>query len=766
MSDIEAAKQLFFEALALLDAREYRSAELRLRDALTIAPQSVSILTNLSVALIQQKRPQEALTFAERANNVDPRNFEALLVLANCYAQARQFSAWLATCDRIIALEPGLPEVHSDRAAALNGLRRYGEALASCDRAIAIAPNAANAHTNRGNTLLRLRRLEEALLAYDHALRLKPEFAEPWAGRGHVLARQKRYNEALATYARAIKLKPDLVTAWVGRADVLTALRRLDEALSACARAVECNPALPGGWVARGNALVLLQRFDDAIAAYDQALTIEAELAEALMERGGVYMEVNRYDAAFADLDRAFAIRPDLSYLEGQRLHAKMHLCSWQGFDEDCAHLLSSLAAGKPASLPFPVLAIPSRPADQRRCAELCAADSLPAPGRPFRREKRCAGERIRIAYLSPDFREHPVAQLTAGIFASHDRSQFEVTAISFGPDDGSEIRRRLTKSFDRFVDVAAMTDQQAAAQIRDAEIDIAVDLCGYTRSFRPNILVDRPAPIQASYLGFTGTMGSSHIDYLIADHVVIPPEARADYSESIIHLPHSYFVNGRDRKIADHIPSRAELGLPEQGFVFCCFNHCYKITPDVFDIWMCLLRMVDGSVLWLRAGDSTALANLRREAAQRGVSPARLVFAPRCNFELHLARHCRADLFLDTFHYGAHTTACDALWTGLPLVTCCGATFASRVGASVLRALDLGELVTSSPDEYQALALKLAREPARLAAIRGKLKRNRDTHPLFDDVQFTRNLEGAYRAIWERSQRGEPPQDISVPVN
>jgi len=763
MSDTETAKRLFFEALALLDARDYPPAELRLRHALNFAPQSISILTNLSIALMQQDNLAEALNFAERATNIDRRNVEALLVIANCHARMRNFSASLATCDRIIALEPRVAEIHSNRAAALNGLHRYEEALSSCDDAISLQPNAAGAHSNRGNALLGLRRPQEALLAYAHALQLQPGLAEAWAGRGHAFARQKRHDDALTAFARAIALNPVLMSARTGRADVFIEMRRLDEALSASEQALACDPALADGWLVRGNIFVLLGRFEEALAAYDKALALEPNLAAALKERGGVFIHLNRYETALSDFDRAFAIRPDLSYLQGERLHAKMHICDWQTFDADCAHLLGSIAAGKAASFPFPVLAIPSTPQQQRQCAETYVTESLLQPIAPLWRGEQYQHGRLRVAYLSPDFREHATAYLAAGLFRNHDRERFEIAAISYGPDDGSGMRRQLVESFDQFVDVEAQSDRQAGERIRAMEIDIAVDLCGYTRHFRPNILAQRPAPVQASYLGYPGTTGASHIDYLIADRVLVPPEQRAAYSERIVYLPDSYQVNDSERKVAEITPSRHDLGLPAVGFVFCCFNSNYKITPDVFDIWMRLLREIEGSVLWLLAGNATAIANLRREAAARGISPDRLVFAPRLRADLHLARHGQADLFLDTFHYGAHTTASDALWAGVPVLTRCGATFASRVGSSLLNSLGLTELIACSPPEYESVALKLARGPAMLAGIKEKLKATRKTCALFDTARFTRNLEAAYAAMWEQFQRGEAPDDVSI---
>ena len=662
MSDLEAAKRLFLEALGFLDAQDYGSAEARLRDALIHAPRSVSILANLAVAVAQQGRPDEALAFAEQAIEVAPDNIEALLVASNCYVQSKQHGAALAACDKIIAVEPRLAEIHSNRAIALKGLHRYAESLESCDRAIALQPRLVGAHNNRANALAHLGRHDEALRACDDALRLDPD------------------------------------------------------------------------------------------------------VAEALVARGNIHVQLGRYDAAFANFDAAFRKNPALNYLEGDRLHAKMHVCNWQDFDRDWAHLLASINASRAASAPFPLLAVPSTPQDQRRCAELYAADSAAELGAPLWRGERYAHQRIRVAYLSPDFREHPLAYLTAGLYDLHDRSRFEIIAISFGPPDDSAMRRRLTGSFDQFVDVDSRSDREVAELLGRMDIDIAVDLCGYTRHSRPNILGHRPAPVQASYLGYAGTMGAGHIDYLIADRALVPRDHRAAYSEAIVYLPDSFMANDSGRRISARVPARAEQGLPDRGFVFCCFNNTYKITPDVFDLWMRLLAGTDGSVLWLSGAHTTTVQNLRAAAADRGVASERLVFAAKVPLnEDHLARVGLADLFLDTLHYNAHATAADALWAGVPVVTCPGATFASRVAGSLLGAVGLPELIVGSRSDYEALALRLAHDPQRLGGLRERLARNRATFPLFDTARFTRHLEAAYLAMWERAQRGEAPADMSI---
>jgi predicted O-linked N-acetylglucosamine transferase (SPINDLY family) len=369
----------------------------------------------------------------------------------------------------------------------------------------------------------------------------------------------------------------------------------------------------------------------------------------------------------------------------------------------------------------------------------------------------------VRIAYLSADFYLHATAYLTAGLFELHDRSRFEVLGVSFGPDDASDMRARLVKSFDRFCDVTARSDEEAARLLASLQVDIAVDLKGYTQDARTGILAYRPAPIQICYLGYPGTMGASFMDYVIADATVLPFDQQSFYTEKIIHLPDCYQVNDSRRAIAERTPSRPEAGLPGQGFVFCCFNNNYKITAPIFEVWMRLLSAVPGSVLWLLSDNTSAHNSLRRQAAARGIDAARLVFADRLPIDRHLARQRLADLFLDTLPYNAHTTASDALWAGLPMLTCRGEAFAGRVAASLLNAAGLPELVTGSLQEYEAMALKLATDASLLGSIRRKLAQNRPNCPLFDTDRFRRHLEAAYLTAWGIYQRGEPPGSFSI---
>ena len=412
---------------------------------------------------------------------------------------------------------------------------------------------------------------------------------------------------------------------------------------------------------------------------------------------------------------------------------------------------------------PFLLLGYSGKPALQLQCARNYIDDKVPLVPRPFWTGATWRHDKVRIAYLSADFHRHPTAYLMAELFERHDRSRFEVIGVSFGVDDKSDMRRRLVAAFDQFYDVRRKSDQEVAKLLHDLQVDIAIDLKGYTQDSRPGILAYRPTPIQASYLGFPGTMGAEFIDYIIADKTVAPFEQQPFYTEKIVHLPDCYQVNDTKRNIAERTPTRQEAGLPEEGCVFCCFNNNWKITPEVFSVWIRLLHAVEGSVLWLFRDNESAERNLRKEAQARGIDPARLVFAGRLPLEDHLARHSLADLFLDTLPYNAHTTASDALWVGLLVLTCMGNAFAGRVAASLLNAIGLPELVTHSIEDYEALALRLAKDPSLLEGYRNRLAANRLTHPLFDTDRFRRHIEAAYLQMWEIWQRGEQPRSFAV---
>jgi protein O-GlcNAc transferase len=604
---------------------------------------------------------------------------------------------------------------------------------------------------------------EEADHLIGEALRLNPRSLGALYQRGHALLQLARYEDALTCFDIALAVQPATPEFLFLRGNALLSLYRAAEALSSYDAALAVKPEFPEAWSNRGNALTTLLRHAEALVSYDRALAGLPGNLEILHLRALALLQIQRYEDAAEAFARVLAIAPDFPYARGNCLYSRLNTCNWHGLEKDRQFIAENLETGARIIAPFQHAVFSSSLENQFLAAHIWASDRYPPPLQKLWRGERYRHEKIRIAYLSSDFHAHATAALLTGVVETHDRVRFHIVAISFGPDDASEMRRRLVAAFDRFIDAREKTDLQVARLIREMEIDIAVDLKGYTENSRPGILAHRPAPVQVNYLGFPATMGTDSMDYLIADETVIPSAAALHYSEKIVDLPDSYQANDSRRKVPVNTLTRAIAGLPQQGFVFCCFNNNFKILPEIFAVWMRLLSEVDGSVLWLLEDNTAAVRNLRSEAASQGIRPERLVFAPRVTYDTHLARHRLADLFLDTLPYNAHTTASDALWSGLPVLTCLGETFAGRVSASLLRTVGLPELVTESLDAYQNLALSLARDPSALTAIQARLAVNRGVCPLFDTGRFTRNLERTYVLMSERARRGLPPESFAV---
>jgi predicted O-linked N-acetylglucosamine transferase (SPINDLY family) len=638
------------------------------------------------------------------------------------------------------------------------------QAIQLYTRAINLRPGQATAYYKRGNLLKDRNQMEAALASYDEAVVLDPGYANAFCNRGVVLGILHRPDEALASYDRAIALNPGSALAYYNRGDVLRELKRLNEALASYNEAIAVRSDYAEAYCNRGVLLLELKEWDAALLSFNRCIEIDSGIFHAYHNRGHALINMKQHAAAIASYDRAFILDPDFRFLFGTRRHAKMHICDWGELESDVDRLTAGILADARVSPPFAILALLNSAELQHRAARIWAGEEHPAehslppiPRHPTR-------DKIRLGYFSADFYDHPVAVLSAEFLETHDRSKYEVTAFSFGPDTQDNVRKRLELAFDRFIDVRGKSDQEIALLARSLSIDIAVDLGGHTGSSRTRIFALRAAPIQINYLGYPGTMGAEYMDYLIGDRTVVPDAQQQHYTEKIIYLPNSYLPHDSSRAIANTAFTREDLGLPPAGFVFCCFNSNYKITPETFDSWMRILRRVENSVLWLSRNNPTAESNLRREALLRGVDAGRVIFADRMSsLPEHLARQRVADLFLDTRPYNAHATALDALWAGLPVLTCVGEGFASRVAASLLNAIELPELITATPTQYENSAVQLAASPELLAEIRQKLARNRLNTSLFDTRAFTKHLEAAYTKACERYQQNLPPEHIYV---
>ncbi|HEX3844517.1 MAG TPA: tetratricopeptide repeat protein [Steroidobacteraceae bacterium] len=667
-----------------------------------------------------------------------------------------------ALCAQALQLQPGQPQALTLLGIIAAQTGDLTRAAALFAEVVQLEPRNGAAHINRGNALLALRQAAGAVASYDAAIAIQPDQAPSHSGRGKALFELQRYEEALVSHDQAIALKPDHAAAHFDRGRSLVELMRYEAAIASLEEAIALGFNPPGAWYIRGGALYALERFEQAVASYDRAIDLEPNAARAHHNRGNALFMLGRYESAIASYDQAIALDPSSASSHGERLHARMQIADWRDFAPEVARLTARIERNEAASNPFAVLALCSSPPVQERAARNWVREKCPPNGALGSPPALTRRERIRVGYFSADFRAHATSSLTAQLFETHDRSRFELTAFSLGPDTGDEMRRRVAAAFDRFLDVRAQSDPDIARLARSLEIDIAVDLGGFTRGSRPKIFALRAAPLQVSYLGYLGTMSADYMDYLLADDTIIPQAHRRHYAEKIVYLP-SYQVTDSTRRIAQRPFSRGELGLPDAGFVFCCFNSTYKITPGTFDGWMRILTKVPGSVLYVLGDNAARESNLRREAHARGVAADRVVFGGRLPPPEYLARYRAADLFLDTLPYNAGTTASDALWAGLPVLTCMGQAFASRVGASLLRAVGLPELITATSEEYEALAVELASNPRRLAGIRAKLTGGLRTARLFDTAASARHLEAAYERMYERYHAGLPTEDIRV---
>ncbi len=602
--------------------------------------------------------------------------------------------------------------------------------------------------------------LDEACESYRAVLALDPKHFDALHLLGVIAAEQNDLAGAAALMQRAVQINPGHAAAHYNLGYVYEDLRQYEAAAASYGRAAALKPDHVMAHNNRGLALAALKRLDEAVASFDAALALEPNNADLWQNRATIAGEAGRLEEARANFETARRLRPDLAFMEGTRLFIKARLCDWREMSQDIAALTAAVTAGAPATPPWPILSLVDSPELHHRAARIWTRAKHPtvAPAPP----PAAHHDRVRVGYFSPDFREHPVATLMAGVFENHDRAAFACTAFSFGPMTGDAMQQRLKRAFEHFIDVSGKSDGEVAAIARGLGIDIAVDLAGYTSESRAGIFAARAAPVQINYLGFGGSMGADFIDYIIADRTLISPETRPHFTEHVISLP-SYQANDQSRAIAGRRFTRAELGLPENGVVFCAFTSANKISPACFAGWMRILAAVENSLLWLSHHSAAAAANLRIAASDAGIAAERLIFAARLGPEEHLARQRAADLFLDTFPFTAASSASDALWAGVPVLTRAGKSYVARIAASLLTAAGLPEMITTSQDAFEALAISLAKDPARLAALRARLAQAATSSRLFDTRRFTRALEGAYARIHARARAGLPPADLVI---
>lgn len=712
-----------------------------------------------AAALHGQGRLVDAMRLYEQIVAAAPTHVNALCNLSALYRRLGRTGDALTMAERALAADPGLAAAHAGRADALTMLGRLDAALASYDAALALNPAFADAHANRGNVLRELGRAEEAVAACDRALALRPGFAGAHVFRGYALLELERAQEALASFDAGLVRDARHVRAHVGRGRALSVLRRFDQALRSFDAALAGDPNFAQAHFHKALALVELGRRTEALACASRAVALNPAFAGAYLCRANILLDLGRPEEAVRDFKAYHEHGPNLPNGLGHYVHAKTFVCEWDGLEGLVDRLGAEIRADKRAAYPFALIALSDDPALQRACAQRQAQIERPAQGvvEPL---SGGSGERIKVAYFSSDFCDHPVAHLIAPSLGCHDRARFEIVAFSLG-ERRDEHTARIRAAVDDFVDASAMGAGDIVNRARAAKIDIAIDLNGYTKGARTNLFASRMAPVQMSYAGYLGTMGAPFMDYLAADATLIPPQQRAHYGEKIVYLPW-YQCNDANGYPARSETDRARHGLPDDAFVFASFNSNFKLMPETFELWMRILQRTPKSVLWLYAPNARAADNLRAEAAKRGVDRERIVFAERVSRGEHLARQSLADLMLDTFPCSGGATSCNAIWAGTPVLTRAGRSFASRMGASLLGALDLTDLVVESAQAYEDCAVRLATHPDELLALRRRVSMAPST-PAFSAQAFTRNLEQAYAVAAARARAGLAAEDIVV---
>jgi len=694
---------------------------------------------------------------------INPAHMDAYYNLGLAHQELKQSKDAIVCYTKVISIKGSFVEVLFNRANAYKDLLMHEEAISDYQKAIEMRPDFLAAYNNYGNALINIKKYEAAKKMYEKAIELQPDYADAFHNLGNAFKGLKQLDQALASVERAIAIKPSYAEAYNTHGSVLRAKRRIADAIKSFEKAISIKPNFEEAYNNLGNAQKEVKMLDAAMASYQKAISIKPHFAEAYNNLGNTQKELKMLEAAITSFEKVFAINPEYEHLLGLLVHLKMQIGDWSQFEFHKAELSKRICDRKKVANPFAIHALIDSPELQKLCAESYIEEAYAYNDSLGPLLKKDPNKKIRVAYFSGDFRNHPVSFLTAELFELHDKTQFETYAFSFGNNKEDEMRTRLKCSFDHFIDIDERDDREAAKLARDLSIDIAVDLGGFTAGTRTGIFAFRVAPIQLSYIGYLGTMGADYMDYLIADKTIIPTHSQAFYSEKIIYLP-SYQANDSKREISEKVFSRQELGLPEKGFVFCCFNNNYKILPSTFCGWMRILNAVKGSCLFLYGDNNIIEKNLKLNAEKMGISQDRIVFGGRISREEYLARYRSCDLFLDTTPYNAGTTASDALWAGLSVLTLMGESFASRVAASLLNAIDLPELITTSQDQYEALAIRLATHPEELGNIKNKLSKNRLSTPLFDTPLFTKHLETAYLKMMERYWGGLAPEHIVIP--
>jgi len=736
-------------------------------------PKNPFCYNSLGNILKKQGNLSEATSCYEKALELKPNYAEAYNNMGNVFINQDRLSEATSCYEKALELKPDYAEAYNNMGTAFKDQGNLSEAISCYEKALELKPDYVKAYNNMGKVLKDQGKSGEALSCYEKTLEDKPDYPEAYINMGNELHSQGNLSEAISCYEKALELKPDYAEVYNNMGTVFHDQGNLSEAISCYEKALELKPDYAEVYNNMGIVFKDQDRSSEAISYYEKALELNPDLAEAYSNMGAAFKEAQgSLSEVISCYEKALEIKPDCADAYSELFQQLQRTCSWQELERmegklDAVTTKALDDGTKTAETPFISLA---RHAGLSRHFAIAKSWSCDVNRRmsnlkmPFSFDgRRLSKRKVIVGYLSNNFCNHTVAYLMLSLFGLHNRDEFGVFCYSYGGDDGSYNRARIQRDCDKFIDISSLNHDDAAKRIYEDQVDILVDLKGYTAGGKMEICALRPAPVQVRYLGLAGTTGADFFDYIITDRIVMPEDHAQYYSENFAYMPHSYQINDHNQPISNKDWKRADFGLPEDSFVFCSFNQAYKIDPVMFDSWMKILRQVPEGVLWLQWERETAERNLCQEAEARSVEPERLIFSEKISKAKHLARLKLADMALDTRIVNGAATTSDALWAGVPVITLQGGHFASRMSSSILTAIGLPELVTHNSEEYEALAVRLAKNRGELQTIRDSLAKNRLTEPLFDTPRFTRNLEKAYKEMWEIFLAGERPRQVEV---
>ena len=727
-----------------------------------LQPDDSEVYNNMGNIYRDQGDLEKAIEAYNKSILLNPDYAKAFSNMGVAFQDQGKFEEAIEAHKKSILLKPDYAEAYNNLGVALQSQGKLEEAVKTYNKSILLKPDYAEAYNNIGVALQSQGKLEEAITVYKKSIFLKSDYARPYNNMGNVLKVQGKLEEAITVYKKSISLKPDYADAYSNMGVALQSQGKLEEAITVYKKSILLKPDFAKAYNNMGNVLKDQGKTEEAIKSFKNALLLKPDFAEAFNNMGNAFQGQNKLGEAIEAYTKALSIKPDYDSARAQRLHQQAHICDWTAIEED-RKLIPELGIFEKSVSPFFMLSLEDAPDLHHQRSKLYSINMypqkpIPLPDKPLKKPKR-----IRIGYFSADFKIHPVSYLIAKVIEKHNRDKFEIFGYLLVGNKEDELRKRFEKSFDALKDVSKFSDKEVALLSRQDNIDIAIDLNGYTQNSRSSIFAYRAAPVQINYLGFPGTMGADFIDYIIADQHLIPTENKKYFTEKPIYLPNTYMPTDNSREFSNRFISRSDMGLPDEAFVFCCFNNNYKITNLEFDIWMRLLIKVKGSVLWLRRSNQLSDKNIIKEAKKRNVDASRIVFADRVPIEEHLARHKLADLFIDTFAFNAHTTTTEALWAGLPVITKQGKGFAARVAGSLLKAIGLPELITKNVRDYENLIFELATNTNKLKVVKDKISENRLSKPLFDTELYLKHIEYGYQQAYQNYFDGKPPETIIV---